>query len=120
MADPERYVKIMRSIQLSIILLLFSLACHANECELEAQKTSENTIIEELKIANYCETDNDCVNIKPMCPFGCQVVVNKAERERVEDLMSEHFEKHVECPSCIYECIAIKAIRCKNRKCLAD
>ena len=39
----------------------------------------------EISRANYCAADSDCVDIGPQCPYGCNLMVNKNERQRIQD-----------------------------------
>ena len=38
-----------------------------------------------IERANYCATDSDCSPLGPVCPFGCGLVVNRNERQRILD-----------------------------------
>ncbi len=42
---------------------------------------STRTMIEN---ANYCQTDNDCINVDFGCPFGCGDYINKAEENKLK------------------------------------
>lgn len=48
-----------------------------------------SSVLEALRVdvdrANYCAVDSDCSPLGPICPFGCGLVVNRNERQRILD-----------------------------------
>lgn len=65
----------------------------------------------EIEKANYCETEDDCVDAGSKCPFGCYNYVNKAEAERISGLLGS-FDS-----DCIYDCAFCADVRCVDHKC---
>ena len=51
--------------------------------------SAETSPVEKLRgaieSANYCAIDSDCSPLGPVCPFGCGLVVNRNERQRILD-----------------------------------
>ena len=71
----------------------------------------EISIKKEIDTANYCNTEEDCALAGSICPFGCKIYVNNAEKDRIRELMIS-FE-----PICKYECPVCEGLECKNNKC---
>ncbi len=72
------------------------LACGPNEAQIRA----------EIEAANYCDSDDDCVDAGGACPFGCYVVVNKSEVARIQELL-EGYES-----TCFYDCVVALGFAC--------
>jgi hypothetical protein len=72
---------------------------------------SETYIQKEITEANYCETDEDCVDAGGKCPFGCYIYVNKNDANRIKNLVSSYRS------NCIYQCMYCPSVECKNNKC---
>jgi hypothetical protein len=51
---------------------------------------SAEEIKKEIEAARPCGGDPDCVNIGGRCPFGCDIVVNRAWAERVRKLVNDY------------------------------
>lgn len=53
------------------------------------RQTKGTSVVEALRAdvdrANYCAADSDCSPLGPVCPFGCGLVVNRNERQRILD-----------------------------------
>jgi len=96
----------IQSITLMFISILFIQGCFPSKERLEQE------IIE----ANYCEQATDCENIGDHCPFGCAIVVNGGEAERIEDKI----ESYIAVPgnACDYDCDPIGEISCENNLCV--
>ena len=71
----------------------------------------EANIKSEIEKAKYCEINEDCVKVDAWCPFGCSVYVNKAEADRIQELI-DSFKSN-----CQYRCQASIGVECKNNKC---
>ena len=56
--------------------------------------------------ANYCTTADECVDIGSKCPFGCYILVNEAEADRVQRRL-ERFPT-----TCAYDCVVPGPITC--------
>ena len=76
------------------------------------QDNYENNIKEKITQANYCNSDDDCFFIGSKCPFGCYIYVNKAEGDRIKELI-EGFNSN-----CVYGCVQSYGVECKNNKCV--
>ncbi|GAA6140157.1 hypothetical protein NBRC116583_39050 [Arenicella sp. 4NH20-0111] len=68
---------------------------------------------EQFRLANFCETSYDCVNVGTYCGVGCEVFVNSKAVKDIKVLMSKF------PPSCVNDCMGgnAKAV-CKNNKCV--
>lgn len=75
-------------------------------------KIKESYIKNEIKLANYCDIDSDCVDAGGKCPFGCYVYVNKNEVERISSLIG------LSDPKCVYGCLLCEEVKCENNKCI--
>ena len=78
---------------------------------------SEDTVREEIEAARYCDVESDCENIGGQCPFGCFIVVNQAESERILDLLEDYENWHTE--ECMYDCMILVGIACEAGQCVA-
>lgn len=87
-----------------LLLLLFAVIAFLNP-------RSEGQIKREIEQARYCDTKNDCTPVNSQCPFGCYVIVNKNEAQRIEQLISSFRS------TCTYSCIELKGFDCINKKC---
>ena len=72
---------------------------------------SEDEIQEEIDEAGHCTAASECVDIGTECPFGCNILVNAAEADRIRGLLEDHDE------SCAYDCMAPTTIQCTAGRC---
>ena len=72
---------------------------------------SEDEIQREIDEASYCTTASECVDVGTECPFGCNILVNAAEADRIRDLLDDHDE------TCLYDCVAPTTIQCTAGRC---
>lgn len=83
------------------------------------QPLSEKYIKAEIEKANYCNFKEDCVNIGSVCPFGCDILVNKNEAKRISGLIGAFQDcTFGVCKFCDYMCIQFKGIDCIDKKCM--
>lgn len=87
-----------------LIFLLFS-AC----------APSAETVETAIDEANYCDTEEDCVDLGAICPFDCYILVNESEAEEVQSLIDD-FLKH-QTSICFYSCISLGNIVCEEGSC---
>lgn len=64
---------------------------------------------------NYCEVDSDCSEVRHVCPFGCDVPLNKKEVSSVQKAIMDHYQAG---KTCVYECKSPAAIKCRDKKCV--
>lgn len=85
-----------------------------NDAAAQALKT-------EIDAANYCEKDSDCAFLWGECPFGCHIIVNAAETERVQNLMTAYQEEKRKNGGaiCAYSCTPQPEFGCVSGKCQA-
>jgi hypothetical protein len=77
---------------------------------------SEQSVKSEIEEARVCSTANDCVGLGAHCPFGCDVVVNKTEAERIQDLMNQYSDAQ-NGGECLYDCLQSGPIVCDAGLC---
>lgn len=65
----------------------------------------------QIKGAGYCTDRFDCTAVKSSCPFGCNIYVNRDEKEKVQDLIDTAPRK------CEYRCPVAEEIICKQNRC---
>jgi|GEM_PF-2800093 len=65
--------------------------------------------------ANYCTVDSDCTPLGPVCPFGCGLVVNRNERQRILDEIKAA-PITWDCYSMMYKCRSDQPV-CLDGKC---
>ena len=71
--------------------------------------------------SNYCEVSNDCVNIYPGCPLGCNAVVNKVHKEDVENTAARLRSKQSRGGgACEYSCPPPGLPVCKENACTTE
>ncbi|MDD3263338.1 MAG: hypothetical protein PHT94_00415 [Candidatus Nanoarchaeia archaeon] len=75
-------------------------------------KIKEEIIKNEIKKANYCEEDLDCIDAGSKCPFGCFNYVNKNEVERISNLIESYNS------NCVYGCLLCENVKCEDKKCI--
>lgn len=64
-----------------------------------------------LERANYCEVEEDCVNLGSKCPFGCYIYVNENEEKEMKNLLDSFDSK------CVYGCGECLDVDCISGKC---
>lgn len=69
---------------------------------------SERRIQDAIDEANYCTTADECVDVGSKCPFGCYILVNEAEADRIERRVDRFVS------TCVYDCAAIGGITCSD------
>ena len=84
-----------------LVFLLMLISCS------KSQTFIRNQIYQE----NYCTTKDDCVNIGSKCPFGCYILVNKNEAEKIKKLVNSYES------NCVYDCMYCPDFECKNGRC---
>lgn len=95
-------------IYLSVLgVLLAGLAVYLNVFVFNEEKEIDRAIEE----AKYCEKKDDCAKIESQCPFGCWVVVNKNETERIRNMIHS-YESY-----CAYGCTEPEGYDCIENKC---
>lgn len=73
-------------------------------------------LMKKIDEANYCNNDNECVNIGAICPFGCSIYVNHNEVDNIKQIINK-FRK-IKKNNCEYMCGIIPGdIKCINNKC---
>ncbi|MFO0756408.1 MAG: hypothetical protein U0359_07950 [Byssovorax sp.] len=88
---------------------LFALAAFALACG-----PTEQSIRDEIDAANHCTVASDCASAGGACPFGCFILVNKAEVAHIQSLLADWQS------NCAYDCAALKEILCTQGKCEGD
>jgi hypothetical protein len=83
------------------------------DCTAEQQVYSREFIENEIDAANYCEAAEDCVLAVQKCPFGCYVLVNSEEVERINSLISAYRA------TCTQTCTQLEEKDCVEGKCEA-
>jgi hypothetical protein len=93
--------------------LVAMLACGLG---LAACGPSESHVKEEIELANYCSAVSDCASLGSDCPFGCTILVNAAEAERIQELIDDYHAAHA-TEECMYDCVASYGTECRGGKC---
>lgn len=75
---------------------------------------SEESIRAEISSAGTCTQAADCAVVGTYCPYGCSIVVNKNEVERIRKLLESNTSN-----TCLYDCVPLKSIACENGACVA-
>jgi len=99
--------------KINIGIIIFILLAITISVFFALPKIKELKIESEIKKANYCNVNSDCVNAGGKCPFGCWVYVNKNEVARVSELINS-FDSN-----CVYGCVSCPTAVCENKKCQA-
>lgn len=103
----RRSVKSEKKITIALLLTVCIMAMPL----LFSQNIKELRIKQEIKKANYCQDDNDCLDAGGQCPFDCYAYVNKNEVGRISGLINSYRS------SCVYSCISCPEAVCDNGKC---
>lgn len=74
--------------------------------------SEQQFLFDQIQLANYCDTADDCIDAGNFCPISCQNFVN---RNRVADIMSlmSRFDQ-----TCLNEC-AVAQPKCSNNRCVS-
>ena len=72
---------------------------------------SATDITREIKNANFCGSEEDCVVIAPKCPLDCHILINKGSQDQIQELIG-NFKS-----DCEQECTEIIEFRCIQNKC---
>ncbi len=72
---------------------------------------TEQGIREEIDVANHCTVASDCANAGSVCPFGCFILVNKAEVAHIQELLRDWHS------NCAFDCLPLGEVICKNGEC---
>lgn len=87
----------------ALFSLLFLVGCGA----------SEESIRAEIRSAAACSQASDCAVVGTYCPYGCSIVVNKSEVERIRKLLEANSNN-----TCVYDCAVQTSIACENGACV--
>lgn len=98
--------------KVKIISVLFGVIVATAIALSSSQSIKQSYISSEIKRADYCDIDADCVIAGSKCPFGCAIIVNKNETGRIMRMVNTYSS------NCNYSCAAEcqKAI-CQNNRC---
>jgi hypothetical protein len=78
---------------------------------LQACAPSDDAIQDDIDESGYCAAASECVPVGPECPFGCDILVNVAEADRIRQLLADHED------SCYYDCQGPGTIACTDGRC---
>lgn len=105
---PAKFLRIFR-LQVLLVAVLFWGALGFAISDIKTEKLAE--IKNEISKANNCKKDSDCAEPIQICPFGCEVIVNKKEYTKILKLLSAN------TTGCEYECAHVSKIACANGRC---
>lgn len=77
---------------------------------------TENKVQAEIDDAAFCDVPEDCVSVGSQCPFGCNILVNESEAERIDGLLDRYNRSHP--VSCVYDCAAMLDVACEQNQCV--
>ena len=102
----------LRSLMVKYVMIIFlcALVLMVSGCSTEEKK--EASLREQIKNANYCQSDEDCAFVGHQCPFGCYIYVNQNEREDISAKLQSFNSR------CTYSCINCQGVACINRTCV--
>ncbi|NCC71551.1 hypothetical protein EOM09_08320 [bacterium] len=100
-----------KKIKIGLIIFIFLILFSISILFFLEPKIKISQINYEIKKANYCEIDSDCINAGGKCPFGCYIYINKNEFEKISKLISNYES------NCVYDCINCEKAICENNKC---
>lgn len=89
--------------RVTLLLGLFCVACGVSEAEVR----------EEIRRANYCTTAADCGNAGSVCPYGCDILVNKSQVDAIAARL-----RATSNDTCLYDCAQLKSIACESQVCV--
>jgi hypothetical protein len=75
--------------------------------------TSEASIRAEIASANTCTQATDCVSVGTYCPYGCDILVNASQADRIQSLLESHNDN-----TCQYDCASLSWISCDAGACV--
>lgn len=73
-------------------------------------RPEQDAVMAVAKKAMYCKVKSDCKGPIGICPFGCDIYVNKKEYKRIVDMM-------VKTSTCEYTCRERDQFDCIDGKC---
>jgi hypothetical protein len=100
MAHALHENRLMRAL---FLILTLSAACGNSQEDIQA----------EIDRANHCTQASECADAGGYCPFGCNIFVNAAEKDRIRDLMRSYGS------NCAYDCAQLKSVACESGRCVA-
>jgi len=96
-----------------VVACVGAVACCAG---LAACGPSESEVKDEIDAANHCSVVSECVSLGSDCPFGCYILVNAADAERIQELIDDYHSAHA-TEECMYDCVASYGTECRAGKC---
>jgi hypothetical protein len=100
----EEVMRALKLFAISSLLLLATSSCGRSEGEVRS----------EIARAATCTQASDCAVVGSYCPYGCSIVVNKSEVERIQKLLEANMNN-----TCLYDCAQLKSIACEGGACVA-
>jgi hypothetical protein len=97
--------------RLGLVTLTAVLVSAASLLTVPACSPSEEDIKEEIQAARACVITEECIDVGSTCPFGCSIVVNKQDADRIRDLVEGYSS------NCQYDCVATQGVTCKAGRC---
>ncbi|MFH1064260.1 MAG: hypothetical protein V1729_04225 [Candidatus Woesearchaeota archaeon] len=91
----------MKKVVLMLLLFIFLVGC----------SPTPDQIRKEIDQANYCNTKEDCRDAGDLCPYGCNIYVNKDKVGKIMNLLDS-----VDV-ACMYGCVECPDVECKESKC---
>lgn len=89
------------------MLLWAILACGPNEAQVR----------DTIEAARACTRDDECESLGSACPFGCYIVVNRAQASAVEATLTR-YRAASSGAECVYDCAAPGQISCTAGRCV--
>jgi hypothetical protein len=75
--------------------------------------TSQEEFIQgQIDKANYCSVKEDCVIAARKCPFGCNILVNKNELDKINRMIGEYKQ------TCNLTCASLRFYNCDLNECV--
>lgn len=74
--------------------------------------SQEEFIQGQIEKANYCAIKEDCVLAERKCPFGCNILVNKNELDKINRMIGEYKQ------TCYLTCASLRYYGCDLNKCV--
>ncbi len=76
------------------------------------EMSQEEFIQSQMDKANYCSVKEDCVLAERKCPFGCNILVNKNELDKINRMIGEYKQ------TCNLTCASLRYYGCDLNKCV--